>query len=268
MVYQEIIQGGSHSPKGYYVKHLCELEQIELTRKRLEFIHSYIEHGIPTESERIERLKQDEDWSNEKEEDIKAYRQTISDNEKMILGIIPQQQPAIRKLIDENRKTLSNLLIERRNLIGITSEELANKDSSYFLAYLSLFKDPSFSKPLFNRWEEFEALDEVDSSGYLEAIDIALEKITEQNIRRISALPFFLNAFSYSKESIYTFLNKPISLLTNFQVHLFSLGSRNLNIISQAEGSPPDYFDKVCADEIIKWYDTQYQIILSKRNKH
>ena len=267
MVYQEIIEGCTRSSKGFFIKHLYELEQIELTRKRIEFIQDYVNQGIPSEDDRLTRLKEDGEWSNEKDEDIKAYRQTIADNERMVTQVIAQQQGAIRHAIATNRQQLIALLTERKNLIGTTAEELADRDGSAFLAYLSLHKDRVCMLPLFAAWEEFESLDEETSQKYLDEIDHALGRLNEKNVRRIAALPFFLNSFSYCKDNIQTFLNKPISQLTNYQVHLFSLGSRNLNILAQASGSPPDYFDKVTADAICLWYDQQYSIIIGKRKQ-
>lgn len=269
MVYQEIVEGCSFSPKGFFIRHLCEIEQIEIARKRIEFIDKYVKQGVPTEDERMTRLRDDGEWTNAKEADILAYRQTISDNEKLLHTIIPQQQEAIQKIIAEHKKSLITLLLERKTLIGTTAEELAEKDATYFMSYLSLYADKKCTKPLFEKWEDFETLDEQEMNVYLEAMDEVFAKLKEMNIRKISALPFFLNAFSYSKEDISTFLNKPVAYLTSFQIHLFSLGSRNLNILSQSEGSsPPEYFDKVNAEDIIRWYDTQYSIILGKRKQN
>ncbi len=267
MVYQEIIEGCSYSPNGFFIKHLCDLEQIELTRKRIEFVNRYIEAGVPLEEERVKHLKENGDWSNEKDEDIKAYRQTLADNEKSLSNIIPQQQEPIRRMMDQHKKELIALMIERKMLIGTTAEELSDRDSTVFLAYLSLYKDRECKQKLFPNWEDFEALEEDESQKYLRAIDDAIARISEKNVKKIGCLPFFLNAFSYCKDSIHTFIRKPICELTNYQVLLFSAGSRNLNVLSEAEGSPPEYYDKTTADEILKWYDTQYSIIIGKRRK-
>lgn len=267
MVYQEIIEGCTYSESGFFIKHLCELEQIELTRKRLEFINGYVKQGIPLEADRLAQLKENGDWSNEKDEDIKAYRQTLQDTEKMLGNVIPLQQGPIRAILADHKKSLVALLIEKRMLLGTTAEELCNRDGENFLAYLSLYSDRACKNKLFSTWEEFESLDDDNSSKYLKAIDLAIQRISEKNVRKIGCLPFFLNAFSYCKDSIHTFLNRPLCELTNYQVHLFSAGSRNLNILAQSDGSPPEYFDKVTADEVLKWYDTQYSIIIGKR-KH
>lgn len=267
MVYQEIVEGCSPSPKGFFIKHLCELEHIEVTRKRFDFINAYVAQGIPTEAERLKHLKESEEWTEEKEADIVAYRLTISDNEKMFSSVIPQQQPAILQLLEDNKKALRRLLMEKRQLIGTTAEEMAEKDSTSYLIFLSLFKDRACQNALFTSWDEFEAQEEIEIEGYIRAVDDVLGRIQELTIRKISALPFFLNSFSYCKENITVFLNRPISRLTNYQIHLFSLGTRNLNILTQAEGSPPEYFENVTAEEIIKWYDVQYSMILGRRKQ-
>lgn len=267
MVYQEIVEGCSYCDKGFFVKHLSDLEQIELTRKRIEFIHRYVNQGIPTESERLKQIMEAGDWTDEKEGDINAYRMTLIDNEKMFSTIIPVQQAAVRRAIDQTRKELMKLLMSRRMAIGTTAEELADRDGSYFLGFLSLYSDRAMTQKMFPTWEDFEVLPESKQEEYQTAIDSVLSRFSELNVRKIAALPFFLNPFSYSKEAIYTFVDKPMCHLTNFQIHLFSLGARNLNILSQAEGSPPEYLDKTPAEELAKWYDLQYSIILGKRKQ-
>ena len=266
MVYQEIIEGCSYITDGFFIKHLCEIEQIEVVRKRIEFVNNYIKNGIPTEEDILTRLKTNGEWTDEKDSDIQNYRLIVSDNEKLLPSIHEWQKPGLLKVIEENKKSLIELLIERKHLIGTTAEDLSEKDGTNFLAYLTLYKDRNCSQPLFSSWEEFEMLEENESNPYLSAINNTMERINEVSIRRIAALPFFLNTFSYCKDAPYTFLNKPLYRLTNYQVHLFSLGIRNLNLLSQVEGNPPDYTDGIC-DQIVKWYDTQYSIVLSKRKQ-
>lgn len=267
MLYQEIIEGTSPSVRGFFVKHLSELEQIELVRKRIEFINRYIKSGIPTEAERYKQIVESGDWTETEEGDVSAYRITISDNEKMLPSIIPIQQPAIRKIIEENKKQLVQLIVKKRLALGTTAEELADRDGAAFLGYMALYEDRACKKRLFAKWDDFESVPETQQEEYNAAIQESLSQFTDLNIRKISALPFFLNPFSYCKEAVYTFVNKPMCELTNYQIHLFSLGARNLNILSQAEGSPPDYFDKTPAEEVIKWYDQQYSIIVGKRKQ-
>ena len=77
-------------------------------------------------------------------------------------------------------------------------------------------------------------------------------------------MPFFLNKFSYCKENIYYFLGIPISQLTYHQNYLLSLGSRNLNVMGQAQGNPPEVDLCQSLDEIVQWYNVQYNLMISK----
>lgn len=268
LIYQEIVEGYTYEPfENLFIKHLGELDYIELTRKQHEFIKRYSLQGIPTEIERIKRLKQDEEWTENIDSDILAYRQSISDTEKQWLVTIPQQKKVMQTMIDSLRTDLRKALNNRYELLGTTADSLADKDSNNYFAFLSLYKNKECSIPFCNTWEDFEALGEDEVSKYMTAIDKTLERFKEINIRRISCLPYFINVLSFCKDNVYYFLNKPLSKLSHFQHHLISLGVRNLNILSQAEASPPEYFEKINADEIVQWYDIQYSVILGKREE-
>ena len=263
IIYQEIINGSSFSDSGFYVKHLSDLDQIEITRRKEQIFFKYHRSGIPKEETRLKQLILDGEWSTEKENDIQAYSETIRDNEKLLFTIIEVQKPHIQKIIDEHKKSLLSLILEKRLIIGTTCEELTNRDVSTFFFYESIYKDKECKEKLFSSCEELDDLEEHQISIYSDAIDIVGERMSDLNIRKIASMPFFLNSFSYSKDAIWTFLNKPISQLTNYQMHLFSCGSRNMNVLSQSEGSPPEDASPI---DMAKWYDTQYSIILGKRN--
>jgi hypothetical protein len=42
---------------------------------------------------------------------------------------------------------------------------------------------------------------------------------------------------------------------------------RNLNILNQSKGSPPDLIGDVTLEKIQSWYDQEYSIIQGKRNQ-
>ena len=112
MVYQEIIEGCSYSPKGFFIKHLCEIEQIELVRKRIEFVDFYIQQGIPLEEERLAIIRNNGEWTDQQEGDISAYKLTITDNEKLIPSLMEAQRPGIRKVIENHKKTLVHHILQ------------------------------------------------------------------------------------------------------------------------------------------------------------
>lgn len=268
IIYQEVIDGCSPSAKeDIFVKHLTELENIEVLRYKLKSFNKHIRAGIPSEDDRMAVLRKNEQWSQDEDDRITSLRLTISDNEKNLSKyVIVQQQAGVRKAIEKDKQELVELLTRKHDLLGATADELSFRDANVFSLFLSLYKDRTCQTKMFS---EPDALDNLDNEEYDDLSDLlqaSLEKITEPKLRQISVLPFFLNAFSYSKEDITTFISKPVSQMTNYQTLLFSLGQRNLSVLGQSEGHPPDLFGDTTPNDILTWYDRQYSVILGKRN--
>lgn len=268
LVYQDIINGYSISDDGQiFFKHFSELENITLLRKRFEFYTQYIKEGLPTEAERLEELINQGEWSAQKEDDILSLKLTISDNEAHFMRVIKQQQGTIRAVIERSKKELGDIFNERHQLLGTTAEEISGIDITNYSLFLSCFTDSSFTIPFFKSWSEFEKIESEQLDDTHNLFDKSNSRFNEKAIRQVSVMPFFLNLFSYSKENLYTFLGKPMIYLTNYQTFLFSLGQRNLNVLSQCNGSPPEIMQgEATAEDVLNWYDGQYSILLGKRN--
>jgi hypothetical protein len=265
IIYKQIIDGCSFFDNKFYIKHLTELEIINITEKRNEFFNKYISSGIQIESDRLIELENSEEWLKTDEEEIQSAKLFISDNEKTIQSIIPQQKIVIQKLIDDKKTELNKLIIKKRNLIGLTAEDLSQSDANQFLIYSVLYKDKNCEKYLIDSFDEFESLDVNELNYYIKAYEYVVSYLSEENIKKISVMPFFINCFSYCKDKIHIFLNKPIVNFTRYQLDLFSLGTRNLNILSQSEKEPPD-LNSNNIDFVVNWYDQEQSIILGKRN--
>ena len=268
IIYQEIIDGCSISSDGkVFFRHLTELDYIEVLRYRMVSFKRYVKEGLPSEQERLKTLFETEEWNQDKEDRITSLRLTISDNEKNLSKfVIAQQQAGIRKAISNDKEELLALLVDRHNMMGMTADELSNKESNMFTLYLSLYSDRACKVPLFKTFNEFESSEGQESDRLAEDMDTCLQKFSELKIRQVSIMPFFLNNFSYSKDNIHSFLQKPTVSFTSYQTLLFSLGQRNLNILSQSQGSPPEMYSDVSPNDVLTWYDQQYSVILGKRN--
>jgi hypothetical protein len=267
LLYQEIVEGCSLSDdRSVCFKHLNEIEGIEVLRQRLVFFRKYIAKGIPSEKSRLKEVIESEQWSAQKEDDIISLKYAIGDNEKNIVNIIAQQQAMIRRAIEEDKNKLGALLLERSQVLGVTADELSDTDASNYTLYLSAYKDRACTTRMFSSWEEFESMSNEELDQLVNMMESCMSKFSDKNIRELSVLPHFLNSFSYCKDRIEAFLNKPVSIMTGYQMHLLSLGVRNLNILSQSQGSPPELLGDTSPEQIIKWYDLQFSIILGKRN--
>lgn len=268
IIYQEIIRG--YTPiKNYYVKHFNELDNIDVLRYRINIYNQYIKNGVPSTEIRLKELNDNQEWTKDNEEEILSCKYQISDNEKIIPTIIiPQQQEMIKREVAQTKTKLSRLLAERAQKIGTTAEEFAEQETLNFVIYLSFFKDYSCKISLFNSWEECEStLQEEDINDFSVLLDESLSKFTNENLRKIAVLPFFINIFSHSKDTLHTFLNKSISELTMFQSALFRDVSRNITVLRNSTVQPPELLDDIKVDDIVLWYDKQYQLLISKREE-
>ncbi len=265
IVYKEIIEGYSFFDKeSIYIKHLNDIEYSEVVAKKLELFEKYSSEGLPSEEEKLQQLYDSEQWTKDQEEQILQYKYIIVDNEKNLKNIIPQQHANIKRIIEDTRKKLQLLSLERSALMGITANEAAERDSSSYVIYLAFYKDKELKEKVFKSFKDIDELETLNEQSKL--IEQTFQRFSDSSIRKISVLPFFLNTFSYSKDKIHTFLGKPLYQLTTYQTILFSLGNRNLNVLSQADGEPPELLDDVKVDDIITWYDQNYSVILGKRN--
>jgi len=268
LIYYEIIRGSSFEPGlCLYVKHFSELESFLLLRKRIELFRFYSKEGVPHELELLKNALATEEWSEEKENKILELKYRISDNEKNIHNIIVQQQGFIQRMIDNAKKELNEILRDRKGILGRSIEDLIDEDVEDYLSYISFFKDERCTIPFLLTYEEFEKLEPQEINKFNIGLGNTYARFSEENIKKIACLPFFLNKFSYSKERIDGFLGKSVNSLTNNQTSLFSLGVRNLNVLSHAKGSPPDISLEAKPLDVLKWYDIQHSLILTKQNE-
>ena len=197
IIYSEIIQGYSYlDSEKIYIKHLTDLETSLISRKRNELYQSYLKDGLPNESDKIKQLIDLGLWSAEKDKEISEMRVIISDNEKNLKNIIPQQQPPIQKAINENRLKLKALLEEQMSLVGATADEYAEKNSFSFILHLLVHKDEALKTKLFT-FEEVLDLDYKDLEKYSDIMEGIFKRFSDKTLKKISVLPFFLNSFSY-----------------------------------------------------------------------
>jgi len=263
LLYKEIIEGFSPYPtSSCYIKHLDELESLEILRKKQDLFEIYKKEGVPTQEQKLKDAIASGEWDEGKEDQILTYKYNISDNEKNLKSLIPQQHPPIKKIISEIKQKLNALLKEKDSVLGQTADYFAERDSFNYTIYLSLYKDPL--SRLFNSYHDFQEIEDEGVVSYGKILENALTKFTHNNLTYIAVMPFFLNPLSYVKENVFNFLRKPIIEMTNYQSALISLGLRNLNILSNTDAEPPALLDDVPLNDIVKWYDMHFSVMLGK----
>ena len=192
--------------------------------KKLKYKRLAEKRGLPTEKERVEDLIKDKLWTRKNERDIESAREFVSKMEdtkkKMALK---SERKKVQESIDAEINKLEKLLMEKNDLVGLTSESYSDKKVNDYYIYLSLFKDAKFKEPLFSE-AEFDEVSEKD----LEVIIMHFNKISrrfeQRNIKRIALSHFFLNNFYLCKDNPFIYYGKPVIDLSYHQADLFSFG--------------------------------------------
>ena len=261
LLYAEIIRGYSYDFKNkIYVKHFSELEKIEIIEKRQEIYKTLISKGVKTDKEAVSYLISEELWTEEKEDEIASFEISIEDNTKQAdLIVSPFQKKAIMDLVNKDQEKLELLKEERKNLIGLTAEKYADDKYLNYYLYYSFFKDAALTKFFFNE-ADFKDLEELQISKYFSIYSECLKNFSSKNLKKISVSPFFLNSISFAYEDPRLFLDKTYNEYTSFQFEMYSLGKRNVRILSETSVSPPVIHSRTLFQDIINWYDLQYSV--------
>lgn len=256
--YLEIIRGFSFClDLEIYIKHFTELEKIQIIRKRQEILYKTRSRGVKTDKEALDYLISENLWSQEKEEEIARLELTIEDNSRQANNmVVPAQKKSVMSLIQKDKDALLKMREERTSLAGLTAEKYADEKYINHYLYFSFYKDESFRNRFFTE-EEFSDLEEHQINDYFRSYSKTLARFSEENFKKIAVSPFFLNSVSFAYEDPRLFLDKSILDYTNYQFEIFSMGKRNIRVMSESTQSAPIIHSQIKFADLIRWYDLQ-----------
>tara|TARA_Y100000310_G_scaffold340516_1_gene436560 strand:- start:3028 stop:3945 length:918 start_codon:yes stop_codon:yes gene_type:complete len=270
-IYKEILKGCSPYKKDSgefcYLKHFKEEDFGLLDTEFFVFFEEAISKGITPDKDQLKVLIDQEHWSEKKEEEISDVKGSIKEAEENLKRIVDVKQlKGRRKFVHELEDKLYALQKERSELIGMTCEVYASKKINEKIIYYSFFKDEDLRERSFSE-EEFAGFSQADLQKKIQIYNEVTNFLTVKWIKKIAALPFFLNPFFLAKEDSFAFFGEPLINLTIYQTDLFSRGKYYKSILSESEGKePPNEFYQDL-DKLTEWYDRQYSIIQSKRRQ-
>lgn len=255
--YKQLVDGVSLFSEGddlLYVKHLSELDIGELELSADKYHQEAEKKGLPTEEEKVSILIKQEIWSEEKEESIESLRRKIGmlqdTHKKLFLkGQIARSQKTIDPLLDE----LSNLLSEREESLGLTCEKYAEKKSNEQIVAHCFFKDKEMTEKFFSE-EEFDELHRDKLYAYIKIYNDVSREFSSEEMKRLAALPFFINIFFLCDDKICDFYGKPIIGLTLCQIDVFNHAKTYKAVMSQGNNPPDEMYEDL--DKLVAFYDS------------
>lgn len=258
-LYKDILLGYSYIiSEDIYLKHPTEFDLGFVEDYYIQYFHEAKINGLPDEKEKIKELCDADIWSEEKEKAILFNKKQISNlNETLKKVFIKSQVKSLRNQLDNIQKELDKLNLEKEELIGVTAEKYANKRSNELIIYKSIFKNEELTKSFFSK-DSFEEMDHKEFTKYITIYNLVIGNFNSKNIKKIAALPFFLNAFFLTEDSVYEFFGKSIIKLSTFQQELVSTGRSYKYVISKGASPRDEYYDNL--DELINWYELNKNI--------
>lgn len=266
-IYKDIILGYSYIPsEDIYIKHPCEIDLGLIEDLYIQHFNEAKVRGLPDEKEKIKELCEAEIWSEDKEKKISSNRREIANLKDTLKKIfIKSQTTSITNQIKELQKELKQIFEEREKLIGTTAEKYANKRSNEMIIHRSYFKDENLKERLFTE-EAFDEMDSKDLTKYILIYNKIIDNFNEKNLKKLAALPFFLNVSFLAEDNIFVFYGRPIIQLSNFQIELFSNSRAYKNVLSKGATPREEYYNNL--DELVEWYELNKSIKDSSEAKY
>ena len=258
----DILKGYSKTylnDKLIYIKHMDSVSSGDVDLKKEEFYHKALKNKLPSLADQEAYILKEELWSEEKNKEIKKIKEYITGLKKTKLKLFREQElKAINEQITNEEKKLLNLSLEKKELIGFTAEDYANKKINEYYMFISLYKDSDLKENFFSQ-NEFDELENVDISKLVQIYNDKLSIYNDKNLKKISLLNSHLTLFNISDDNPYYMYGKSIVYLTFYQIEIFGYAKYFKNQLSYAKHKPADeYFED--PEKLIEWLESSKNV--------
>ena len=252
-----------------YFKHNTSFDSGDIDHLKQEFLEKAKKNGLPTEDQKEEYLIAENLWSKENNEKIKKLKSDISSLKQTKSKLFKSDDiNEMNRQIDEKKLELINLTIEKKDLLGFTVEDYANKKINEYYMFNSLFKDKDLKDRYFSE-QEFDELENKEISEVLEIYNNINKNFIENNLKKIALSSYYLSLFNLCDENAYNLYGKPIIYLTFYQMEVFGYARYFKNALSEAKHKPSDeYYED--PDKLIEWLESSKNVeeVLNKNENN
>jgi hypothetical protein len=272
LLFVDILKGYSlayYKNNKLYFKHNTSFDSGDIDHLRQEFIEKAKKNGLPTEIEKEKYLIGEELWSEDKNEQIKNIKYSISGLKQTKSKLFKSDDiNEINKKINEENLKLIELTSERKELLGFTVEDYANKKINEYYMFNTLYKDKNLKEKFFSE-EQFDELENKDLSDILNIYNNINKNFIEINLKKIALSSYYLSLYNLSSDSAYNLYGKPIVYLTFYQMEVFGYAKYFKNALSEAKNKPADeYFED--PEKLIEWLESSKNVeeVLNKTEEN
>jgi hypothetical protein len=196
--------------------------------------------GVLPEQEKINFLIEKDLWDAKNEKRISFLEDNL-DRQRLTLSklVAKSQKATVQSEIEKLQTELNTIKLERSQLLGDTCESYAQKKSNEALLKYCFFKDEDLKERYYTD-EDYEDIEYSEINTLYLLMSKTFEKFTDNNIKIICLMPFFLNSFFISGDSPFYFFGKPTYELTSYQLDLYSNGLSVKNNLTEKNPIPKD----------------------------
>jgi len=225
--------------RSVYLKHLTVKDQRYLHIYYEKYKKSAIDRGVETEADILEKLKEDDLWSDEDDLKIESLRSEVANLKRTRDSLfLNSQKEAINKDIIEKELKKNTLLFKRTEVVGKTAESYASNMAATEMIRYFIFDSKELENHAFTE-EEFDEMDDLQILELHKVQRSLSEKLNELDIQKSVLRPFFGLYLSFC-ENARDFYGKALVDLSVFQLKLVLFGRIFQSIFQYTEDIPDD----------------------------
>jgi hypothetical protein len=249
----------------FYLKHLSLEDQVDIDQIYDVYFDQAKKRGVPTNSETLERLVEEKQWS-KKQESLIVQEQNLIENfnkEKKSL-YLKSEITRVNNDIESAQKRLNDLKNTRASFFQRTAESYAEERVNDYYILKCLYKDKKLSKEAFEE-DEFDNIDSETLTCIIKQYSEVYKNINDNTIQYLILQDFF-NLYMPFAENPTEFFGKCVCELTYNQVKLLIYARFFKNVFQQNDKMPQDIKDD--PDKIIDYVNANENAKKVMENKH
>lgn len=260
-IFRDIVFGWSqiiHNDGPAYLKHLSVFDQVDIEDVRTSYYEKAKKRGLPTNSEALARLKDEELWTAHDESKIKeqkTYLEHAETSKKQLY--LKKEIDRTNEEIEEAKKKILNLETQKSALLGQTCEKYADSRVSDHYIIRSLYRDNKLEKTYYSE-SEVDDMSRPEMTSIVKTYNTVYSAFDDTKIQKVILQDFYQPYLPFC-ENVNNMFSKPLFELSLNQVKLIIYSRMFKNIFEnysqipdRIKKDPEKIFDYVNAQEKAK----------------
>jgi hypothetical protein len=222
-VFRDIVEGRTNiliDDDKYYIKHLSALDQVDIDDVKDSYYNAALQRGIPKKEEVLHKLKEEGDWTDVEENEIKRQEAFIEQLQKNKTQLVLRSQIDRQNLtIQETRLKINKLLEKKKSLVGVNAEDYSDKRANDYYIITSFYFDKDLNDRVFKEEEDFNDLYADEVSVFISSYNKTFLAFEEKKIQEMILQDFYYIYFPFSDDTV-GFFGSPVVKLTYNQLKL------------------------------------------------